>query len=348
MRLDEPTQGGRGLGHLPERHALDVLARAPFALVLTDPRLDENPIVYVNAAFEATTGYGRDFALGRNCRFLQGRDTDPRTVERLRSAIGEGREITVDIQNYRADGSPFWNRLMIAPLRDDAGRVEYFAGVQKVLGSAADVAGDAPIDAAMREIQHRVKNHLAMVVSMIRLEGRRSQEGEAFATLARRVESLSLLYDELSYRGGENRDAVALGPYLGRVAGSIAELDRRAGVRIGLDFDPLTVPMDTAVSLGLLLSELLTNALRHAFAGREGGSVQTRVEELPDGGIRLTVADDGVGLPPGSGWPDGSGGLGGRIVAQLVRALNATLAVTGGDTGTILVLDVPRAARGPF
>ena len=348
MRLDEPTRAEPGLGQLPERHALDLLARAPFSLVLTDPRQDEHPIVYVNPAFEATTGYGRDYAIGRNCRFLQGKDTDPRTVERLRTAIREGREITVDIQNYRADGSPFWNRLMIAPLRDDAGRVEYFAGVQKVLGSAADVAGDAPLDAAMREIQHRVKNHLAMVVSMIRLEGRRSRDGEAFATLARRVESLSLLYDELSYRGGENRDAVALGPYLGRIAGSIAELDRRDGVRIGVDFDPLTVPMDTAVSLGLLLSELLTNALRHAFDGRDGGSIQTRVEERPDGGIRLTVADDGVGIAAGSGWPDASKGLGGRIVAQLVRSLNATLAVSGGAAGTTLVLDVPRTARGPF
>ena len=344
MHPDVPAVSAR----LPERYALDLLARAPFSLLLTDPAQDENPIVYANPAFEATTGYPLDFALGRNCRFLQGRDTDPRTRDRLRGAIAEGREVTVDIQNYRADGSAFWNRLMIAPLRDAEGRVEYFAGVQKVLGSAADAAGDAPIDAALREIQHRVKNHLAMVVSMIRLQGRRSAEGEAFDTLARRVESLSLLYDELSYRGGENRDAVALGPYLGRVAGSIAELDRRAGVRVGVDFNSLTVPMDTAVSLGLLLSELLTNALRHAFDGRDRGRVQTRVEELPDGAIRLTVTDDGVGLPAGSGWPDASGGLGGRIVGQLVRSLKAHLAVTGGDRGTTVVLDVPRAARGPF
>ncbi len=344
MHLSEPTRAGQ----LSERHAFDLLARAPFSLLLTDPAQRDNPIVYANPAFEEMTGYPIERALGRNCRFLQGQDTDRRTVERLRTAMAAGREITVDIRNYRADGSPFWNRLMVAPLRDAAGNIEYFAGVQKVLGSTVEPTNDAPIDAALREIQHRVKNHLAMVVSMIRLQGRRSAEVEAFDSLARRVESLALLYDELSYRGGENRDAVALGPYLSRIAGSIAELGRRAGVRVGVDFNSLTTPMDTAVSLGLLLSELLTNALRHGFTGRQRGSVQTRVEEQPDGGIRLTIADDGVGLPAGSGWPDASHGLGGRIVVQLVHSLNASLAVDSGPGGTTLVLDVPRAARGRF
>ena len=260
----------------------------------------------------------------------------------------ERREITLDILNYRADGRPFWNRLMIAPLPEADGEVRYFAGVQKVLGSHEDVADGGSLDAALGEIQHRVKNHLAMVVSMIRLQGRRSHEGESFDTLARRVESLQLLYDELTYRAGENRDAVALGPYLGRVASSIAQLDRRSGVRVGVDFELFTVPMDTAVSLGLLLSELLTNALRHAFAGRGSGSVHTRVQELPDGGIRLTIADDGVGLPADSEWPKTGGGLGGRIVGQLARSLGATLTVGGAGGGTEIVVEVPRTARGAF
>jgi two-component sensor histidine kinase len=151
---------------------------------------------------------------------------------------------------------------MIAPLYDAAGALQYFLGVQKVLGRGAETEPDAAEDpdVALREIQHRVKNHLSMIVSMIRLQSRGLEATEHFETLARRVESLQLLYDELSNRRGENRDAVALGAYLSRVANAIAHLDGRGGVRVNVDVDAFTVPMETAVRVGLITSEVLTNA----------------------------------------------------------------------------------------
>lgn len=331
---------------LPEGAALGVLARAPLSMVLTDARRPDNPIVYVNAAFERTTGYAPRETLGRNCRFLQGEGTDPRSVARLRDAIRAGEEATVDILNYRADGRPFWNRLMIAPLRDAAGEVQYFAGIQKALGDDhVDAGGEEAIDRAVREVQHRVKNHLGMVVSLIRLQGRGAPTAEGFDMLANRVESLKLLYDELSYRGGENRDAVALGPYLARVARAIAELDHRPEVSVEVEFDPFVVPMEVAVNLGLILSELLTNALRHAFPDR-GGTVRANLRETADGAVRLEVADDGVGLPPDAAWPEGFG-VGGRILAALVRTLDAELRVAGGPGGAAFTITVPPARRDP-
>jgi PAS domain S-box-containing protein len=332
---------------LPDAMALQILSRAPFSIVLTDAMLDDNPIVYVNDAFERATGYSRGGAVGRNCRFLQGDDTDPAAVERLRIGIRSEEEVALDILNYRADGSPFWNRLMIAPLYDTGGRLQYFLGIQKVLGRSSPEEDDEDPGVALREIQHRVKNHLSMIVSMIRLQSRTQGATEHFETLARRVESLQLLYDELSSRGGENRDAVALGAYLSRVANAIAHLDGRSGVRVNLDVAAFTVPMESAVRIGLITSEALTNALQHAFDGREEGLLHLRVHELPDGGIRVSVTDDGVGLPDGTDLTAGAG-LGSRLVMSLARSLDAAIEVKSGPTGTAVLLDVPRSARGPY
>lgn len=94
----------------------------------TDPDL---PLVYVNGAFEAATGYDRDSVLGRNCRFLQGDRTDPSTVERIREAIAAEEPISVEIRNYRASGESFWNDLDIVPVVDDSGDVTHFFGVQE-------------------------------------------------------------------------------------------------------------------------------------------------------------------------------------------------------------------------
>ena len=334
-------------GSLPDGMALQILARAPFSIVLTDPTVEDNPIIFVNDAFERATGYSRAHAIGRNCRFLQGGGTDAATVGRIHEAIRAEREVMVDILNFRIDGKPFWNRLMIAPLYDDDGALQYFLGIQKVLGPIVAAERDDGSNLALREIQHRVKNHLSMIVAMIRLQSRGVEANEPFETLARRVESLQFLYDELSQGQGENGDAVAIGAYLSRVTSAISHLDGRPGVRVNVDVDAFTVPMEIAVRLGLITSEVLTNALQHAFTGREQGVLQTRVHETADGGIRVQVIDDGVGLPPDLDLVAGIG-LGSRLVSSLARSLQAELKVESGPAGTSVTLDVPKSARGPY
>lgn len=100
------------------------------SVVISDPSLPDNPLIFVSEEFERQTGYPADEALGRNCRFLQGPGTDPRAVAAIHAALDAGTEITVDILNYRRDGRPFWNRLRIRPLLDASGRIRYFAGAQ--------------------------------------------------------------------------------------------------------------------------------------------------------------------------------------------------------------------------
>jgi PAS domain S-box-containing protein len=99
-------------------------------VTISDASLIDNPIIYANAGFERLTGYSVEEVLGRNCRFLQGPATDPDTLEKLRSAIRQKRACTVQLLNYRKDGTSFWNRLSITPVRDADGEVTHFIGVQ--------------------------------------------------------------------------------------------------------------------------------------------------------------------------------------------------------------------------
>lgn len=97
---------------------------------MSDPSRADNPIVFVSEEFNRTTQYGTGYAIGRNCRFLQGPHTSPHSVRRLAIACSEGREHSEVFVNYRRDGSPFLNLLMIAPLMDSRGNVRYFIGAQ--------------------------------------------------------------------------------------------------------------------------------------------------------------------------------------------------------------------------
>lgn len=331
---------------------LEALSRAPFSIVLTDPRAADNPIVYVNDTFTTITGYARDFAVGRNCRFLQKEDRNQDAIKELRTAISEEKEVLVDVRNYRPDGEVFWNRLMISPLRGADGNVLYFVGLQleiEVPPGEQQTQHDRDVQQALEEIQHRVKNHLAMVVSMIRLQsGAESADPKQdFDMLARRVETLQLLYEELSAREEDQEDdgeeTVALGAYLSRVANAVAHLDGRSGVRVNIDAEKLRVPFQTATQLGLILSELMTNALQHAFEGRDEGLLEIEAKTLSNGVFRLLVSDDGVGIPEDIDWPS-EGNLGGRIIESLVNGLEGKLDVSAGDVqGTTVTLDVPHA-----
>ena len=99
-------------------------------MIVTDPRQPDNPMVFVNDSFCRLTGYPREELLGRNCRFLQGPDTDPAAVAQIRQAVQDQVPIEIDIRNHRRNGELFWNRLLMAPVRDVTGQVAYFFASQ--------------------------------------------------------------------------------------------------------------------------------------------------------------------------------------------------------------------------
>jgi PAS domain S-box-containing protein len=103
---------------------------APVGITVSDPSLPDNPLIYVNHAYEEMTGYEADEVLGRNCRFLQGDDTDEAAVAEMRRSIDAEEPVSVELKNYRRDDTPFWNRVDIAPIRDATGDVTNYVGFQ--------------------------------------------------------------------------------------------------------------------------------------------------------------------------------------------------------------------------
>lgn len=109
---------------------LRAIDRMAVGLVVTDPNMPDNPIVYVNQGFEQITGYAREEVLMQNARFLQGEETDKIHLSVIRQAIQEGRADTVTIKNYKKDGSTYWNQFIISPIMKADGKPEFFVGIQ--------------------------------------------------------------------------------------------------------------------------------------------------------------------------------------------------------------------------
>jgi len=143
------------LAEMPLEYQLRVKDRAlevtEEGITISDNRQPDNPIVYANLGFERLTGYSRDAALGENCRFLQGEDSQQEAIEEIRDAIREERSCSVEILNYRKDGAPFWNRLSITPILDTEGHATHFLGIQ------SDITERKEYERALQDVSARLE-----------------------------------------------------------------------------------------------------------------------------------------------------------------------------------------------
>ena len=149
------------------RQLIETVGAAPIAMVVSNPRLPDNPIEVANAAFCALTGYSESEVVGRNCRFLTGTLTQQAVTEQIRQSIRAQRPVLADILNFRRDGSAFRNGVMITPLFDGNGNLEWFLGSQVELGEAvADPLSQRRTEAMLKVAalpprQREVLEHLA-------------------------------------------------------------------------------------------------------------------------------------------------------------------------------------------
>lgn len=140
----------------------EMIAESAVPAVVTNPRLPDNPIVDCNDAFMALTGYAREEIVGRNCRFLRGAGTDGASTDLIRAAIRDSRPVLVELLNYRKDGTPFRNALMIAPIFAADGSVEWFLGSQM----AVQEPGDQRAEDAIALIATLTERQRAVLVGM--------------------------------------------------------------------------------------------------------------------------------------------------------------------------------------
>ena len=127
-----------------------MIATSPIAAVISNPHMPDNPIVECNDAFVALTGYSAAEIIGQNCRFLTGPGTEAELSEQLRSAIRERRPVLVEILNYKKDGTPFRNAVLVAPIFGSDGSLEYFLGSQMEVDDGVLLRGERQAEARAR------------------------------------------------------------------------------------------------------------------------------------------------------------------------------------------------------
>ena len=331
------------------RHFLDQI---PIAIVVAEIRGDER-ITYSNPEFEKISGQSAAEIDGKDWSALRGRSETGESAEAgVGAAIvgsndrvgtfvidhGDNATVIVDVYSNIIEDENGKPAFRLAALVNVTGHDQ--AHREQLAQRLADK------DTQLREIQHRVKNNLQMITALIRIEARNAQNdvAEPFDRLAGRIDAIGLIYDLLSDNG--RGDEIDLGVYLSAVASAVIKAHAVEGIRFDLKVDTYPVSINVAMPAGMVVNELLTNALKHAFVGREGGTIT--MHSLADKhGCRVMIEDDGVGFPPGTEWPQR-----GKLAALIVRSLRdnakADLTVESApDKGTRVTIIFTRASSAP-
>ena len=262
----------------------------------------DNPLIYMNDGFKQLTGYGSE-ALGQDCRFLQGPDTDPETVATIREAIDTKTPVSVDIRNYRANGQRFWNRLTIAPIRDETGAVTHFVGFQtditdrKIRERRLEVMG--------RVLNHNLRNKMNLIEGYTDLlrhtlvdhevdddvyEQPLDVISETAADLMGIAESAQTINSTLDE--SDARVSTALTEELPAMAATLRSQYPNATVTVSLPEAPITV---TVSGLLAAIKEATRNAIKHNDASNP--SVEIRVVQPNEDWVEVMIIDDGPGIP---------------------------------------------------
>jgi two-component sensor histidine kinase len=185
----------------------------------------------------------------------------------------------------------------------------------------------------LQEVHHRVKNNLQVISSLINLQIRKLEDAASRGALEEcktRVQAIALIHEKLYQSKDYSR--VEFSDYARSLASNVLQTTGVSLARVALDLaiDNVALPVDKAIPCGLVLNELVTNSLKHAFPDGRSGHVRVEFARLEDGRCRLAVADDGVGLPVGFDIAT-SDSLGLQLVSTLSNQLDAELEVTGGE-----------------
>jgi len=288
-------------------------------IILTDPRQADNPIVFTNNAFLDLTGYDLEEVLGRNCRLLQGAQTDRAVVDQLRTAIAERRAVSVELLNYRRDGSPFWNGVFIGPVYDEAGELLFFFASQLDVSPRREAEAHALQSQKMEAIgqltaglAHDFNNLLQVVHGSLELMAVKREDERAFKryheaamTAAQRGTKLTAQLLSFARRSRLEPRRIEISSLISSVVELLeSTVGSRADLQLNLRRRLPKIEVDP-IHLETALINVVTNA-RDAI--ETGGTITiatslraVSADEVPglDAGdhVLLEVSDDGHGMP---------------------------------------------------
>lgn len=321
------------------------LTRMP--MMVTDPTLPGNPIVFVNEALCHLSGYTDAELLGQQPHFMNGTDTDPGAIASYEAAMQAGKDATLELLQYAKGGRPFWSMLFASPLLDEDGAVRNhflsFLDIQSrhdaenALKAAAEGLERrvqertheleklvAERELLLMEVNHRAKNSLMVAASILDLQVRRQADPlviEIFAETRERITSMARLHDLLSR--GSSVQHVDLAAYVSDLCESLKALNPTDRIKLQTSAEyGINVTADTAFPLGIVITELITNCIKYAFPEPNTGRITTSIERDRDGWATLLVRDDGVGMKEAR-----TGSLGYGLVRALVRQINGQIEV---------------------
>lgn len=272
------------------------LEESTVGITIADANQPDQPIIYANDGFTKMTGYPKEKVIGENCRFLQGERTDEATVSEIRQAIDSTTPIRTEILNYRADGTPFWNKLTIAPVTGkDGGEVTHFVGIQEDV--TVEKRHERLLEVLDRVLRHNLRNDMTAVGGFAELIAERT-EGE-IARQARLIKDRATDLTALSEKAQDIQAAV-------RNPEPLAPRDIQADVRAvvgnlqtefpNIDFNIDSSPCEKVMAterLRLALQELGSNAAQHG----NSSEVTYQLEMAEEDTVSVSVKDCGPGLP---------------------------------------------------
>lgn len=304
---------------------IDVVRQTRLPLCITDPHQPDNPIVFVNPAFCDLCGYAEEEVLGRNCRFLQGPETTPESIAQVRKVISNRSVDTVEILNYRKDGSSFVNALQIGPIYDDGGRLLFFFGAQLDITEKLRMEEQAR-RLAEEEILHRLRNIVNVMSVITRVTAKGHTDVAEFGTaLTERLSALSAAHFSAARKA---RGEIPLADLITSIITAYAPIRDR---QFELDGEAVLIPASRISPLSLVLHELATNAAKYGALGCESGVVRLSWQtEMSDGTSALDLNWRERGGPT-TKEPTRAGGTG--IVRSILMAAGGSLELTWNPEG---------------
>ncbi len=310
-----------------------------------------------NPGAERTFGYTEEEIVGRQMRTLftpeDAANGDPE--KDFETALAEGRSV-YERWLVRKDGTRFWARWVTTPIYDDAGQVRGYAKVlhdETQAKEAQDQLRAALVEknALVQEVHHRVKNNLQVISSLLSLQADRIQDSQMVAILddtQNRVSAIAAIHEQLY--ASQDLSNIQFGPYMQMLVRGLfgfygVQKDR---IDLKLHADDIVLDVQQAIPLGLIVNELVVNALKHAFPQDRRGAIVVSLtyirpnalpsaeESLDEGSAQLRVQDNGVGLPPGIELRDAKS-MGLHLINVLVQQLQGSFEIGEGPGVSVAV-----------